>query len=89
MNDIKKRERIILILGSLAGLLLVGFMLVFALAVHQAEVLKHDADIAAARRRKGDRDVCSAVFRGFREVFNGPPGCAADYRFGRSVRRCG
>lgn len=28
MNDIKKRERIILILGSLAGLLLVGFMLV-------------------------------------------------------------
>ena len=36
MNDIKKRERIILILGSLAGLLLVGFMLVFALAVHQS-----------------------------------------------------
>ena len=34
------------------------------------------------RRRKGDRDVCSAVFRGFREVFNGPPGHAADYRFG-------
>ncbi len=62
MNDITKRKQIKLIFGSLAALLFVGFMLVFALVVDQNyTVQEHNGTLKTLSEERTVMQVESGV----------------------------